>query len=184
PAAVQPLFEAKPAPEPEPLDLADMQSSDDEPETEVAGAVGGSAEQEPVATADSEDADDTADSDSYASLTADKPARREPLDLDLEQVDDVPDEEDSPGSDELLLDASRLENEDAPVLGGFGRRTGSAPEEPKAAASGGSTLFERMANLSRGGKPAASEANEDDEEESDDGSSISIPRFLGRQNNQ
>jgi cell division protein FtsZ len=45
----------------------------------------------------------------------------------------------------------------------------------------GNTLFERMANLSRGVKPAAAEDEDDDE---DDGSAISIPRFLGRQNNQ
>ena len=46
----------------------------------------------------------------------------------------------------------------------------------------GNTLFERMANLSRGVKPAVAE-DEGDEDE-DDGSAISIPRFLGRQNNQ
>ncbi|VWX46543.1 cell division protein FtsZ [Novosphingobium sp. 9U] len=46
-------------------------------------------------------------------------------------------------------------------------------------ASTGSTLFERMSNLSRGAKPAATE-----DESEDDSGSISIPRFLGRQNNQ
>ncbi|WP_288415483.1 cell division protein FtsZ [uncultured Novosphingobium sp.] len=46
-------------------------------------------------------------------------------------------------------------------------------------ASTGSTLFERMSNLSRGSRPAPSE-NPDD----DDSGSIAIPRFLGRQNNQ
>ena len=60
-------------------------------------------------------------------------------------------------------------NEDAPA---------PAPE-PK---SGGSTLFERMANLSR----AASDRGpaDDDEDEDDGASSLRIPRFLGRQNNQ
>ncbi|MBX7527435.1 cell division protein FtsZ [Qipengyuania vesicularis] len=50
-------------------------------------------------------------------------------------------------------------------------------------ASQGSTLFERMANLSRG--PGTSQ-DEDDEDEDDDegGSGLNIPRFLGRQNNQ
>jgi cell division protein FtsZ len=38
-----------------------------------------------------------------------------------------------------------------------------------------------MANLSRGGR---SSSDDDDEEEAEDGPSISIPRFLGRQNNQ
>jgi len=36
-----------------------------------------------------------------------------------------------------------------------------------------------MANLSRGGN-----RDDEDEEEEDGGPSISIPRFLGRQNNQ
>jgi cell division protein FtsZ len=36
-----------------------------------------------------------------------------------------------------------------------------------------------MANLSRGGGRST-----DEEDEDDDGPSISIPRFLGRQNNQ
>ena len=40
--------------------------------------------------------------------------------------------------------------------------------------------FERMANLSRGRTAPA----EDEQDEDNDGSSISIPRFLGRQNNQ
>jgi cell division protein FtsZ len=38
-----------------------------------------------------------------------------------------------------------------------------------------------MANLSRGGSKASAD---EDEDEDDDGPSISIPRFLGRQNNQ
>ncbi|MFK4874844.1 cell division protein FtsZ [Novosphingobium sp. ZW T3_23] len=55
-----------------------------------------------------------------------------------------------------------------------------APAAPARPASGGSTLFERMTSLSRP-KPAAAEAAGGDD---DDGGSISIPRFLGRQNNQ
>ena len=39
--------------------------------------------------------------------------------------------------------------------------------------------MKRMANLSRGGGRST-----DEEDEDDDGPSISIPRFLGRQNNQ
>jgi len=103
----------------------------------------------------------------------------------------------------LLLDASRLHEEDAPVMPGRrrglvsggdfdfgGEETAPAPApsraEPEAAPTaprpprvgGGATLFERMANLSRGGSRAA------EEDEDDDGPSISIPRFLGRQNNQ
>jgi len=103
------------------------------------------------------------------------------------------------GQDELLLDASRLAEADAPVQAGGRRRSilGSGagedadeaegdPSQPpparRAAAApptGGSTLFERMANLSR-----ASSGGEEDEEEEGGGSSLRIPRFLGRQNNQ
>jgi cell division protein FtsZ len=100
------------------------------------------------------------------------------------------------GQDELLLDASRLIDADEPVQAAGGRRRrmlgGGAEEgEPEAAAprSGGggalagSTLFERMANLSR-----ANTGSDDDEEEEEEGggssSSLRIPRFLGRQNNQ
>ena len=103
--------------------------------------------------------------------------------------------------DELLLDASRLTEHDeaahSPLVSrrrsilGSGAGAG-AGEEPEAEAPAqrraaptppatGSTLFERMANLSRASAPAASE--EDDEEE-ESTSSLRIPRFLGRQNNQ
>lgn len=53
---------------------------------------------------------------------------------------------------------------------------GAAPAP--GAAGGGSTLFERMANLSR-----ATRAPEPEPEE-DEGRALNIPRFLGRQNNQ
>jgi cell division protein FtsZ len=106
----------------------------------------------------------------YASLTGLKPSRHEPLDLGLDQVEEV-----DGGRDELLLDASRLAEDDGPVSPLAVRRRAAVSSPPQ-----GNTLFERMANLSRGVKPA--QAGEEDEE--DEGSSISIPRFLGRQNNQ
>jgi cell division protein FtsZ len=128
---------------------------------------------------------------SYASLTGNRQPKREPLDLGAEQVEEPAEQAPDAGQDELLLDASRLAAEDAPVAPNLGRRRGLVSEGGAPAASGGgagsggsvtgSTLFERMANLSRGVKPAAS----DDEDGDDDGgASISIPRFLGRQNNQ
>ncbi len=49
----------------------------------------------------------------------------------------------------------------------------------------GNTLFERMANLSRG--TGSSRASDDEDEDDNDGSgtsTLNIPRFLGRQNNQ
>lgn len=100
--------------------------------------------------------------------------------------------------DELLLDASRLAETNAPVeaqADGTRRRRmfgnpaeeGSADEveatksKPAPAAPvAGSTLFERMANLSRSGADEES----DDEDEDEPSSAMRIPRFLGRQNNQ
>jgi cell division protein FtsZ len=102
--------------------------------------------------------------------------------------------------DELLLDASRLAEEDQANAGG--RRRGLVADGGGAGGGGGamgggggaiggggggggsgagSTLFERMANLSRGG---AKSDDEEEDEDGDGGSALNIPRFLGRQNNQ
>ncbi len=70
------------------------------------------------------------------------------------------------GSDDMVEQAP------APKFGG-------EVEEPRPApriSTGGGTLFERMANLSRGG------AKPDDNDDDDDG--VAIPRFLNRQNNK
>ncbi|VVS97425.1 cell division protein FtsZ [Erythrobacter sp. EC-HK427] len=113
--------------------------------------------------------------------------------------------DDDEGEDELLLDASRLADADEPVQPAGGRRarmlgaaaaaqdagegeaSGGQAATPVAgggggapASTGGSTLFERMANLSRQGKAGDDEDDDDD----GDGGSVRIPRFLGRQNNQ
>jgi cell division protein FtsZ len=89
--------------------------------------------------------------------------------------------------DELLLDDSSVDESGAPPASGA---AGQAPAQPgggaEGAASGaGSTLFERMANLSRTA-PVDEEEDEDEEDDGDDdgGSAMRIPRFLGRQNNQ
>ncbi|MEL1249536.1 cell division protein FtsZ [Aurantiacibacter gilvus] len=148
--------------------------------------------------------------DGYAEPPAYESAAEETYDLAEEAaVDegDEPAEEPGSGQDELLLDASRLAEADEPVQPQAGRRArmlgGSADAAEGAggdassgghgagagdaggggaAPSGGSTLFERMANLSR----QAPSSDDDDEEDDDDdgGSSMRIPRFLGRQNNQ
>lgn len=81
----------------------------------------------------------------------------------------------APAHDELLLDASRLLDDDAPVIPRRRPLVPDAGEEP-ARASGSSTLFERMANLGR--------RKDEDGDGGDDGAAINIPRFLGRQNNQ
>ncbi|MEE4453872.1 cell division protein FtsZ [Novosphingobium resinovorum] len=94
--------------------------------------------------------------------------QKEPLDLSFEApAEPAPAPAPRPRTqDELLLDGGQAAQ--APA---------QAPAAPRPKpAGGGSTLFERMTNLSR---PRADAAPEDD-----DGGSISIPRFLGRQNNQ
>ncbi|TRD10701.1 cell division protein FtsZ [Erythrobacter insulae] len=128
----------------------------------------------------------------------------EPLDLTGEYAADG-------DEDNIFGDADRLSEEDKPVearLGGSRRKSllggsagadadggksedgpssdsgsasqgGSPPAKPAAASGGGSTLFERMANLSRTGSDES-----DDDDDDDDAPALSIPRFLGRQNNQ
>ncbi|MBN8485183.1 MAG: cell division protein FtsZ [Sphingomonadales bacterium] len=190
--AAEPLFERQSAPEPAP-----------EPEP-VAAAPEPEPEPEPAFEAP---ADHAADDDwDMPELTPPDGGETaggadEPLELEFEA-----DEGASGGGDELLLDADRLAEEDEPVAGGAmpGRRRGlisssddtaeagslgsgdggsepapPAQPRPPRAGGGGATLFERMANLSRGGSRPA-----DDDDEDDDGPAISIPRFLGRQNNQ
>ena len=99
--------------------------------------------------------------------------------------------------DELELDADQMEPTDSPLASKPTRRRmpGSGDPEPASApapaargsapaaggGAAGSTLFERMANLSRGSSPRA---QEDEDEDEDNGSALNIPRFLGRQNNQ
>ena len=113
------------------------------------------------------------------------PSRNEPLDLDFDQVEEVAGTEEDNG-DDLLGSASRLADEDGPVSPLVPRRRNVLSNNPEAEQRAvrppvsGNTLFERMASLSRGVKPAA----DDEEDGESDGSAISIPRFLGRQNNQ
>ncbi len=150
----------------------------------------------------------------YASLTGesdddgDEPAgtsaganERDTLELTFEAEEDLPEDAGSGSDDELVLDASQLAADEPPMRPSAGatpppgRRRGlvsgeeaGQPADPTAkataastASGGGSTLFERMANLSRG---AAQQDDEDEDEEEASGPSLSIPRFLGRQNNQ
>ncbi len=188
--AAEPLFER--TPEPAPVAAA----PEPEPAPEPAPAPAAAAE--PVATYADDDWDDGAD------------AAGEPLELNLEADQSAP----AGGGDELLLGATDLAESEEPasplvmpgrrrglVAGESGERAGGsftpgdaddefAPSAtpargaaPAAAAPrvSGATLFERMANLSRGGRSAS---EEDDDDDNDGGPSISIPRFLGRQNNQ
>ena len=175
PVAIEPLFESPVPDAPEPV-------TQSEPETvELTVPFDDTASNEAAADDDWDDAEDSAEA---------VVAVGDPLELDLEEeAEGTETAEDAGGSNELLLDASRLAEEDAPASPVLpGRRRGllssgdeNASPSPPALGGGGSTLFERMANLSRGGKVAAEEEDDDGD---DDGSSISIPRFLGRQNNQ
>ena len=60
--------------------------------------------------------------------------------------------------------------------GGQGGAAGSVPP--------GNTLFERMANLSRGTSNSRPANEDEDDGDEPGGSTLNIPRFLGRQNNQ
>lgn len=188
PQAFQPLFE-RAAPEPE-------AEAAPEPEVEALSAAPG--DDNWVAIPEATDLDEV-----------EAGSAAEPFELELEAEEPVPapvaevQQADEQPADELLLDASRLVEENQPVAGGLpGRRRGlvssdsgedvtageidpspaePAPKAPRVS-SGGATLFERMANLSRGGRSKDEDDNED--EDDGDGPSISIPRFLGRQNNQ
>lgn len=139
-----------------------------------------------------EELDDWGDETAPASDTASEPeAEPEPLDLVAEA--------DEP-QDDLLRNADALSAENEPVKQGGGRRrslvAGDGDEGAEsgggaAAAAGagggavaGKTLFERMANLSRSTNKADENEDDDDSDDSDDNSSLNIPRFLGRQNNQ
>ncbi len=105
-----------------------------------------------------------------------QPSEPEADTLDLTEL------QEEPATGELLLGgddapvtaeaAPEPAPEQAPAMPRLGRGPEAAPAKP----AGGSTLFERMANLSRGSR--------DDEDDGDDGSALNIPRFLGRQNNQ
>ena len=60
---------------------------------------------------------------------------------------------------------------------------GRGDARPASGSGSGSTLFERMANLSRGSAPRPTD-DRDDGDDDDTGGALNIPRFLGRQNNQ
>ena len=92
--------------------------------------------------------------------------------------------------DGLLGDADRLVEEDEDVAPKVSRGLSPASKSggggSGSGSGGGATLFERMANLSRGGRQAGAEEEEVEAEDNpaESGGSLNIPRFLGRQNNQ
>jgi len=109
------------------------------------------------------------------------PPDGEPLDLDLGQFASEPPKPVSAVQDELLLDAVSAEPADSPVTPiAAARRVQPEPVPAAQPAPQASTLFERMASLSRS-RPADSDGGSG---EAESGSPISFPRFLNRQNNQ
>ncbi|WP_114520525.1 cell division protein FtsZ [Altererythrobacter sp. ZODW24] len=148
-----------------------------------------------------------------AAEVAEEVQEEAPLDLGEIAQDDGSADGDG-DSDELLLNADKLAEADEPAetmlsgrrrgLVAKGEATGggvddadiaeaagdapaapaAAPAAAAAAGGAGSTLFERMANLSRGSSSDDEDEDEDGDGEDKDGSALSIPRFLGRQNNQ
>ncbi len=201
PAQVQPLFERSApmaaAPEPE-VELTEAVYDAPELEQEIDQVVEAAA---PIAPPtldawDDEEFDSEETDGGYSSLTR-LPGAGSTLNLggDSEEQDGVRSTplawgDDEGGSDDLLSEADRLAEDNAqvtPLQPSGGRRRGivanqNGDEQPAKASVVGATLFERMANLSRGN--AAAKAEETDDDNDQGGSSLSIPRFLGRQGNQ
>ncbi len=173
PAQAEPLF-TRAAPPVEEAEAPVPAAYEPEPAAESAGDDAG-LELELGEFAEEELGDEALDEDEALELTAEDAASAESSDEAL-------------ASDELLLDATSLADDDAPNSPLVTRKRplvssssmDEGEERTPRLSGAGSTLFERMANLSRGGKPE----EEEDETEADDSPSISIPRFLGRQNNQ
>ena len=214
PASYEPAHETGSADEAEdqPFDLTGMQAGDDMGEEEdedddVDGIV------DPLAglrNAEDDDFGDSGMADPADDSTYAAPAENEGFSDDASNGDTLDltsdmssgGSEATPAQDDLLGDADRLAAEDQPIQPAGGRRRGllggSASEDAtgtsdssgggssggsSGGAPTGSTLFERMANLSRGSSMDREDDEEEDEEEANS-PSLSIPRFLGRQNNQ
>ena len=89
------------------------------------------------------------------------------------------------GQDELQLGNEQAMGSDgSPLASKPQRRRPLVSDGAAGGAGGGSTLFERMANLSRGTSNNQPVPDDDDDGDNDGGGALNIPRFLGRQNNQ
>jgi len=160
---------------PEPFEL-DVSFAEEKPAEPIAFGTLNTDEASALDDWDEDETEDEVDSDAYASLTG----------VAAANADTPADDNAGNGGDELLLDAERLASADEPVTPlAPGRRRGLVSNESDdgdlgGRPGGGSTLFERMARLSRGTKPA----DGSEEAEGDDSGALNIPRFLGRQNNQ
>ncbi len=134
---------------------------------------------EPAAELELGAADETQDTPAAAGFSGLRGNYSEPLELGLDaqaEPEPAPAAPRTRAQDELRLDGGQVQPPVQPAA-----QAPAAPRPKPAAGAGGSTLFERMTSLSRPRPGAAEPAGEEDE---GDASSISIPRFLGRQNNQ
>ncbi len=182
PAKFEPAIHLDP-----PTSVAEPEAAAAEPEAEpmpAAGNAAGNHADDELELSEFAEHEEEFAADSHASGHA------EPEALELSAADEQTETSASHNhGDDLLGSANRLAEEDGQVSPLIARKRplvsndSMEAEEVKTPRLGGagSTLFERMANLSRGGQ---SEAEEEEDEEASDGPSISIPRFLGRQNNQ
>ncbi|WP_340587082.1 cell division protein FtsZ [Erythrobacter alti] len=166
----------------------DAASEAEEPEDDTFDLT--SAAEEPAAepeTADFSDQEDLAGEDDGLSSN----------EMLLKAAEEYDDQDETPtgGRRARMLGAAAAAQEDG-AAGGDGEQDSAAGDDaakdeapskpfatsapPAAGAGSGTTLFERMANLSRQNKGE----DDHDEDDDDDGSAMRIPRFLGRQNNQ
>ncbi|MEL7444976.1 MAG: cell division protein FtsZ [Pseudomonadota bacterium] len=201
--AVMSEAEAEPDVELEPFDLSGMQAGDDMgelDEDDVDGIVDPLAGLREAQGGAEEGLHDPADDEIFE--TSAEPgfgaeaddASDDPLDLTSDMApEEAAEISDGAGpEDDVLADADQSAGEGNPaeppqgqsrrraILGEGGDQAGEASAATGGASAGGSTLFERMANLSR----SSGSDDDDDDEDGDDAPALSIPRFLGRQNNQ
>jgi cell division protein FtsZ len=203
--ASEPLFERQPEaarpPEPQAYEPPSAEPEEEDDALELTTPEALDLDEDEDDWGDDSDAETAEEADAAFAASG---ALSDPLDLAAEDEAEDEGAGGGQGQDELLLDASRLAEADEPIAsplvtrkrplvssdsmdeggglgGGSGGSSGGGGGEGAAKPMPGNTLFERMANLSRGRAAAGSEDSEEDE---GDGGSISIPRFLGRQNNQ
>ncbi|MEL7188444.1 MAG: cell division protein FtsZ [Pseudomonadota bacterium] len=190
----------------EPFDLTGMQAGDDMGELDddvdeivdpLAGLRDADDEVYDLGSNETDDLESRENMSLSQAGGADEVAEDDALELDGDFAE-YSETEEAGETDDVLADADRLAEEDKPVgasTGGSRRRgilgsgadtsggeAGGSGSGGGGSSGGGSTLFERMANLSR--SSGSDDKEDDDDEDGDDAPALSIPRFLGRQNNQ
>ncbi|MEM7703433.1 MAG: cell division protein FtsZ [Pseudomonadota bacterium] len=176
----EPELEAEPGPEPEPLLRSRPLFSDPVSEAQEADDDAGADDSKPFDLTGMQAGDDMGELDDDVDEIIDplaglRGAEEEPFDLaDADALDDDAVSE--------AGDHSGEETEEADSLTQGAETPSPAPAPAAPPPSEPSTLFERMANLSR--SSGSEDAEDEDDDDGDDAPALSIPRFLGRQNNQ